>query len=270
MSQSKLARLMRFDWVLPVYVVTFFVFMLAPIVAVVAVSFNSAAFISFPFEGFSFRWYHRIIEYTPFITSLVTSIKLAVLATASASLFAIPAALALARSRSVAASAISALLLAPLAVPAIVLGFALLYFLGSLHFGVSFLALWISHTVLLIPFVFRTVLAVYRGISPQYAEAAAILGANSWRVFRYVTLPLIKPGIFSGALFSLLISFDNVPVSFFFGSANSTTLPIVMLSYMENQFDPSIAAISAVQMAIAFVALFAVQRLFGLKGIVGA
>lgn len=78
-----------------------------------------------------------------------------------------------------------------------------------------------------------------------------------------MTLPLVKPGIFSGALFSLLISFDNVPVSFFFGAADSTTLPIVILSHMENQFAPSIAA---VQMAIAFVALFIVQRLFSLKG----
>lgn len=263
-------RPLGFGWLLDVYVIIFFVFMLAPIIAVIVISFNSTAFISFPFEAFSLRWYYRIVEYKPFIRSMVTSLQLAFAATFAACLLGVPAALTLARDRSKIGGALTAFLLMPLAVPSIVLGFALLYFLGALNFGVSFLSLWISHTVILVPYIVRTVLAVYRGVSPHYAEAAAILGANPVRVFYHVTLPLIRPGIFAGSLFSLLISFDNVPVSFFFSSADSVTLPIVMLNYMENQFDPSIAAISTVQMAIAFIALLTVQRLFGLKGIVDA
>jgi putative spermidine/putrescine transport system permease protein len=83
-------------------------------------------------------------------------------------------------------------------------------------------------------------------------------------------LPLIKPGIFAGALFSVLISLDNLPLSFFFGGADSSTLPVVMLSYMQNQFDPSIAAIATVQMLIAIIALGVVNALYGIEKLTAA
>src|SRR5262249_49451831 len=99
----------------------------------------------------------------------------------------------------------------------------------------------------------------------DFEESASILGATRAQTFRYVTLPLIRPGIFAGSLFSILISFDNLPISFFFGSASTNTLPVVMLSYIEHQFDPSIAALSAVQMMLAVAALILVERVYGLK-----
>ena len=133
-------------------------------------------------------------------------------------------------------------LLAPLSMPMIVLGLALLYYLSALGFGISFASLLIAHTVISIPYIVRTVVGVYRGLGPDYEEAAAILGADRWNILRHVTLPLIRPGIFAGSLFAFLISFDNLPISYFFGSATTNTLPVVMLSYLESQFDPSIAA----------------------------
>nr|WP_239032025.1 hypothetical protein [Paroceanicella profunda] len=83
-------------------------------------------------------------------------------------------------------------------------------------------------------------------------------------MFRHVTLPLIRPGIMAGSLFSFLTSFDNLPVSYFFGSADTNTLPVVMLSYMEHQFDPSIAALSTLQLLLAVVALIVVDRIYGI------
>src|ERR1019366_7430481 len=130
-----------------------------------------------------------------------------------------------------------------ISIPAIVLGFALLYFLSALALGVSFTALLIAHTVIAIPYVSRTVLSVYRAVAPDLEETAAILGANRWQTLFHVTLPIIRPGIFAGALFAVLISLDNLPISFFFGSSTTNTLPVVMLSYLQNQFDPSVAAI---------------------------
>ena len=150
---------------------------------------------------------------------------------------------------------ISNLLLAPISVPAIVLGFALLYFLAALSFGLSFLALLVAHTVAGIPYIVRTVLATYRAVPAELEECASILGAGRWQIFWHLTLPLVRPGIFAGGMFAVLTSMDNLPLSFFFGSASVNTLPVVMLSYMENQFDPSIAAISTVQMVIAVAAL---------------
>jgi putative spermidine/putrescine transport system permease protein len=256
------------DWprvLLTLYVVVFVIFILAPIVSVVVVSFSTASFITFPVPGWGLRWYWRIIEYRPFIESLVTSIELALAAASLGALLGVPAALALARSRSAGAALLANLLLAPISVPAIVLGFSLLYFLAGIGFGISFLSLLIAHTVASIPYIVRTVLATYRGVQPSLEEAASILGASRWQVLRHTTLPLIRPGIFAGALFAVLTSLDNLPLSFFFGSASTNTLPVVMLSYMENQFDPSIAAISTVQMLIAILCLLALDKVYGIE-----
>jgi putative spermidine/putrescine transport system permease protein len=252
-------------WALGAYCVLFLVFLLMPIVAVVWVSFSSATFIMFPLPGYSFRWYARIIEYRPFIDSLLVSIQVAVASAILGAGLGVPAALWAARSRSTAAAAVSNLLLAPISVPAIVLGFSLLYLLSAMAFGISFRALLITHTVVAIPYVARTALAVYRSLPPDFEEAAAVLGASRWQILRHVTLPLIRPGIFAGALFAILISLDNLPLSFFFGSSQTNTLPVVMLSYMQNQFDPSIAAISTVQMLIAVTTLLVVNALYGIE-----
>lgn len=266
-------RRKRRDWLaigLGIYVVAFVVFLLLPILAVVAVSFSAASHISFPIENLSFKWYVRIWEYKPFIDSLVTSIQIAFLSAALGAILGVPAALWVARSRSTAAQAMGNLLLAPISIPAIVLGFALLYFLSAIALGISFLSLLLTHTVVAVPYISRTVLAVYRAIPPELEEAAAILGASRWQTFRMTTLPLIRPGIFAGGLFAVLISLDNLPLSFFFGSATTNTLPVVMLSYMQNQFDPSIAAISTVQMLIALAVLLVVNRVYGIDRLTAA
>jgi putative spermidine/putrescine transport system permease protein len=250
---------------LALYVLLFLGFIAAPIVSVVIVSFSSASFIAFPIPGFTLRWYWRIIEYRPFVDALIVSAEVAVLSTLLGTLLGVPAALALARSRTTTAAIVSNLLLAPITVPAIVLGLALLYFLTSLSLGISLTALLIAHTVAGIPYIVRTVLSVYRSIPPDLEEAAAILGASRWQTLVHTTLPLVRSGVFAGGLFAILTSLDNLPLSFFFGSANTNTLPVVMLSYMENQFDPSIAAISTVQMTIAIVVLLIADRVYGIE-----
>jgi putative spermidine/putrescine transport system permease protein len=255
------------SWLLLAFNVAFFIFLLAPIVVVVMVSFTPELSVSVPYHGFSMRWYQRIIDYKPFMASLKISLLLALASAALAVFIAIPAAIGLGRSTTRISSVIVTLLLAPIAIPALVVGFSLLYFMSGLGIGVSFFALLIAHTVISIPYVMRTVLAVYRGLGINLEEASAILGADEWQTFQNVTLPLIGPGIFAGALFAVLVSLDNLPVSYFFGTANVTTLPVVMLSYLQNQFDPSIAAISTVQMLIAVILLFILERTYGLRAL---
>lgn len=270
MSAAAIRRRQRTDWIkvgLVIFTVLFFIFIMAPILIVVVSSFSADSFIAFPVRRWSLRWYYRVVEYKPFLASLSTSLQLAVASAFLAALLGVPAALVLARAGGRLAMMISALLLSPISIPAIVLGFALLYYLSALGFGVAFLPLLVAHTVVSIPYVSRTVIAVYRGLSPDLQEAAAILGAGPWQRFRLVTLPLIRPGIFAGAMFAMLISFDNLPLSFFFGDAATNTLPVVMLSYMQNQFDPAIGAISVIQMTIAVIALLIVERFYGLKSL---
>nr|NKR04590.1 ABC transporter permease subunit [Escherichia coli] len=135
-------------------------------------------------------------------------------------------------------------LLSPLSMPMIVIGFSALFFLSRIGVWVSLTALLIAHTVVCLLYVLRTVAATYRCTGPSLVVAPSLLGANPLQVFWHVVLPLIRPGIAAGSLFSFLVSFDNLPISYFFGSPETLTLPVVMLSYMEHQFDPSIAALS--------------------------
>ena len=168
------------------------------------------------------------------------------------------------------ADSIMTFLLSPLSMPLIVVGIALLFYLSALGPGVSFTSLLIAHTVISVPYVIRTVAGVYRGVSPDYEETAAVLGANRIQIFRYVTLPMIKPGIFAGMLFAMPISIDNLPISFFLGCAHTNTLPVVMLSYLEHQFDPSVAAASSIQLLVAVIGLFIVERIYGLDAMAPA
>lgn len=255
---------------LGIYVLAFMVFLLLPILVVVVISFSSATYIAFPMPGVSLQWYARVFDYAPFMQSLKVSIQIAVASAILGAMLGVPAALWAARSPSIAANAVSTFLLAPISVPAIVLGFSLLYMLSALAMGVSFTSLLITHTVVSIPYIARTVLAVYRAVPPDFEEAAAVLGASRWKTFWHVTMPMIRPGIFAGGMFAVLISLDNLPLSFFFGSSTTNTLPVVMLSYMQNQFDPSIAAISTIQMLIAVAALLVVNALYGIEKLTAA
>lgn len=265
-SQTISARFSRIG--LLIFTVVFFIFLLAPIAVVVLFSFVDQAFVKLPVESFSLRWYARMVEYKPFLSSLWFSLFVAVVSGFAALIISLPAALALARSGSVFATTVVTLLLAPLSMPMILLGVALLYYLSWMGLGVSVLSLLIGHTVVAIPYVTRTVIAVYQDANPSLEESARILGANGWQAFRYVTLPLIRPGIISGLLFSMLVSLDNLPISLFFAGASTNTLPVVMLAYQQNQFDPAIGAISTVQLVVAVVLLFVIERTVGIRYLV--
>jgi putative spermidine/putrescine transport system permease protein len=245
-------------------VCAFVVFMTAPILVVVVISFTSAGYVGFPMPGLSLRWFQRVLDYPPFLSGIVVSLEVAAGATLLSALLGIPAALGLARSDRAGAQAVMAFLLSPLSIPMIVLGFASLFYLSRIGFGLSLGALLICHTCVCLPYLVRIVASVYRSLPPGLEEAAEVLGAPRWRVLWHVVLPLLRPGILAGSLFSFLVSFDNLPLSYFFGSPATNTLPVVMLAYVEQQFDPSIAALSTLQLLVAVIILLAVDRAYGL------
>jgi putative spermidine/putrescine transport system permease protein len=261
-SKGHLVRL----W-LPVYTLCFALFLLAPILVVIAVSFTAGSAMVVPYEGFSLQWYRRVFDYEPFVSSLITSLYVAGASVLCAIVIAVPAALGLARQKGRIAEVLVSFLLSPLAIPPLVIGLSLLFHLAKMGIGASFFALLIANTVVSIPYILRTVLAVYRNVDARFGEAAAVLGATPWKTFWHVTLPLISHGIFAGALFAMLVSLDNVGIAYFFGTAQATTLPVVMLAYAENQFDPAIAAVSTVQTLITFGMLLLVEKFFGLRAL---
>jgi putative spermidine/putrescine transport system permease protein len=242
------------------YLAAFFGFVFAPILVVCAVAFQTAGFVSFPIQGVSLQWFAKAFAYKPFMDGLLTSFEVAALSSGLAILVGTPAALALARRESRASDAVVTLILSPLSVPLIVLGYALLFYLSRVGLGTSFAGLVAAHTVVGLPYIVRTVVAVQRTVGRDLEEAALVLGATRFQVLRQVTLPLIRPGLVGGGLLAFLISLDNLPVSYFFSSPSTVTLPVVMLSYMESSFDPSIAALSVIQIAVAIATLLLINR----------
>jgi ABC-type sugar transport system permease subunit len=177
-------------WLLRAYALGFFAFLLLPLAVVVLVSFASDPYITFPPSGISLRWFRAVFHEPSFVLGITNSLKLALAATAVSIVLAVPAALALVRHRFRGRDALESWLLSPLSLPLIVLGVALLFYLGRLGLGLSAFGLLAAHVVITVPYVLRTVTAVYRSADRTIEEAARVLGASPWQTFRRITLPL--------------------------------------------------------------------------------
>lgn len=246
------------------YIAAVAIFILAPLAVVIAVAFTSANFVSFPPPGWSLRWLTKVLGDPTFMRALGNSVVLGFAAAGLAAALATPAALALARGGFRGATEIEAFLLSPLSLPALILAIALLFYFARLGLATSFAGLVIGHAIIVLPYMLRTVLAVYRGIDPAIEEAALMLGATPRRALLHVTLPLIRPGIVAGALLAFLVSFDEVAVALLLASPSSTTLPVAVLNHIAHNYDPAVAAISLIKIVLVVVVLLALELLYGL------
>lgn len=242
----------------------FVVFMLAPLVIVCIVAFTPQGYLSLPTQGLSLRWFKAILAYPEFLRAFYTSLWLAALSSGIVIALAVPAALAIARYRFAGREAITALFMSPLMVPHVVLGIAFLRFFTQIGLSGSFTGLVLSHCLIIFPFALRLVLAASYGMDRRIEQAAISLGAGALTVFRRVTLPLILPGIVSGWLLAAINSFDEVTMTVFIASPATSTLPVRMFLYLQDNIDPLIAAISACLIALTAALLFVFDRLYGL------
>lgn len=242
-----------------------YAFMLAPLVCVVLVSFNADAVQSFPPRALSLHWYWHALRQPSFVDGAVASAALAFCATMIATPAGVAAAWALSRSRWRGKAALEMLLLAPLVVPALVIGIALLIALAAIDVREAPLRLLVGHVLIVLPYVVRTTLASLARLDPSLIEAAETLGASRIVAFREVVLPLIRPGIVAGMLLGFILSFDDVSLSLFLVDARTVTLPIAVMSYLQYSFDPSVAAISAMLIGLTFVVVVVIERRMGMK-----
>lgn len=250
--------------------VLLYVFLLAPLVFVVLVSFNGGPVPSFPPGDLSLHWYGEALRSENFMNGLVTSLWLAAAATLVAVPVGLAAAFGIARGRWRGRAVLEAFFLSPLIVPGIVIGIAVLVALAGLGFGGPALRLTLGHVLIVLPYTIRTVLASMARMDPALEEAGQVFGASRWQVFFLITLPQLRSSIAAGAVLSFILSFDDVSVSLFLSSAQTTTLPIAIMSYMQYNFDPSIAAVSSMLIVATLAVALVVERLFGLKKILGA
>ena len=242
----------------------FVVAMLAPIVVVCLVAFTPEGYLSLPTNGFSLRWFRAIANYPEFVHAFWVSLGLGALSSFVALLFAVPAALAIARYSFRGRDALAALFLSPLMIPHVVLGIAFLRFFTALGIGGSFSGLLIAHVVVVFPFALRLTLAAATGMDRSVEMAAISLGAGGWTLFRRVTLPLILPGVISGWALAFIQSFDDLTMTVFLAAPGTETLPVRMFLYVQDNIDPLVTSVSASVIAVTMVALIMLDRFYGL------
>ena len=254
----------RNGWLALVFHTLFVTFTLAPLAIVCLVAFTPEGYLSVPTRSWSLRWFRAISDYPEFLAAFRGSLWLGILSSTIAIGLAVPAALAIARYRFPGREAVTALFLSPLMVPHVVLGIAFLRFFSQIGLSGTFLGLVLSHVIVVVPFALRLVLATSYGIDTRIEQAAVSLGADVATTFRRVTLPLLLPGIVSGWVLAFINSFDEVTMTVFIASPATTTLPVRLFLYIQDNIDPLVCSISASLIALTAILMIALDRLFGL------
>lgn len=240
-----------------------------PIALVMLLSFGADAYTVLPPNGYSLRWYANILEEPQFIEGFTTSLLVALIATPCAVIGGTLAAYGLWLNRTWFTRTVESVFLAPIMVPLVVTGLALLAFFQSVGMYNSFINIVIGHIIITFPYSVRAVGAVLARYDRSLDEAAASVGVKPWRTFLHVTVPLIRPGIFAGGLFSFVMSFDDFAVTIFLIDPSTTTLPITIYQYMEWNLDPTVSAVSTVLILVAIAGTLLVEKVFGLDRFVG-
>lgn len=245
-----------------------YIFLVGPLLVIVAASFSDTTYLKFPGEGFTLRWYEQILKVKSFGAAAKYSIIVAVLATLIALLLGLPAAYALNRYQFKGKETIKGLFLSPVLIPVIVLGFVMLRYVVNRYHLPALPSLLIGHTILSIPYVMRVVTSSLANFDFATEEAARILGAGQIYTFFHIVLPNIKSGIASACIMAVINSFNNVSLSAFLTSAGVTMLPIEMMAYVEYHFDPTIAALATLLMVITLGVMLLIEKTLGLKSVV--
>ena len=259
------------------YLVLFFLFLETPIIIIVLASFNDGPTVRFPPIGFSLQWYRELLHLVQdgsgtkpgLAKALWTSAGLGVVSMVGAVFAGVLAAYGIERYRFRGRAVLRQALLLPLLFPQIVTGIGLLLWFSQVGSVPTWLRLLIGHLIMTLPYVVVTVSASLQTLDPRLEEAAMNLGANRISTFWHITIPSIRSGIVSGAIFAWLISFSNFTVTFFLYSGEVTPLPAWLYEYLQYFLDPSIAALSTLLIVSTFLVLAIANRLFALGRLVG-
>ncbi|WP_235929462.1 ABC transporter permease [Cellulomonas citrea] len=241
--------LRSFPGVGPVAVATL-VFLYAPILITTIYAFNGGQQ-ALVWDGFSTRWFGYVLTNTAMVTTAITSLKLAAVATAASVVLALAFVLAADGLRRTGSGLANALLSAPLVIPEVVLAVATLGFIRMIGLQPGFTALVLAHTTFCIPFAMMPIRSRLQGLGQEVFEAGADLGARAPAMLRRITLPLLVPGIVSGALLAFVVSMDDFIISAFLSSAGSTTLPVYLFSLIRRGPSPAINVVAVLLLVLA-------------------
>jgi putative spermidine/putrescine transport system permease protein len=241
--------------------------LLSPLAVVALLSVSSGTFLTFPPPGLSLRWFTALAGNADILSAARNSAVLAVLVTLIALLAGFPAAVAIARER--VPGWVSLLISAPLLLPTLVIGLALLITLQPVGLVATWPGLALAHIVVVLPFVVRVMVSSLQALTADMEEAAATLGAAPLRAFLRITLPLAMPGVLAAATLAFLVSFDETVISLFMVGPRLTTLPVALFHYTESRTDPLVAALAVSLVAISVGVIALVDRLIGFTRAIG-
>lgn len=231
------------------YIWLYVAFLYAPIVVITLFSFHSSPALTFPFEGFSLRWYDKIFTDPTFLASLTNSLIVGAGAAAVTTVLGSLAALGLARLKGRVRSVFGLLAFAPVGLPGLFLGISLIILYAQIGLPRSLFTVVIAHVLFTLPFFIETMRSRVEYFDLGLEEAARDLGAGPFNTFRLVTLPIIAPTIAGAAILSFALSFDEFIITVFV-SGNDTTLPLMIWSMMRRAVSPDINAASVLSLAL--------------------
>lgn len=246
MSQSRTSK-----WVFGGTAALVFAFLYLPLFLIVLYAFNKTTINSWPFPGFSTRWFEKLAHDPDVKDAAWLSVKIALFSTGLALLLGTSMAFAFARHRFFGREIVNFVVILPLILPGVITGVALASFFLFTNTDLSVRTVIVGHTTFCIVLVFNNVLARLRRVSPYLEEASRDLGASGLQTFRYVTLPTIRTALVAGALLSFALSFDEIAVTFFLAGADTTTLPLWILGAFRNAKSlPEVNAVATVVLVI--------------------
>ncbi|WDZ80858.1 ABC transporter permease (plasmid) [Ensifer adhaerens] len=239
-------------------------FITLPLMVVVAASFSPTSTVTFLPSEWTLQWYAALWD-SRWLDPFLLSVELAVIVSLASGLLGVLGAYSVAYAKCPGHTAIMAFLLSPMSVPQIVKGVAVVLFLSSigLYDLLGTPGLVMAHIILTLPYVVRMAATAMFGFDKRLDRAARILGASVTQRIRYVLLPLIRSGLFSGMTFAFIISFNNIPLSVFLVRPGQTTLPITVINHLEYSLDPVLAAVNVASLLFILGAIILFEKIGG-------
>jgi putative spermidine/putrescine transport system permease protein len=238
-------------------------FLVLPILVIIPLSFSDSTFLVYPIPGFSLRWYDNLFHSSDWIRAAKNSFIVAPIATIIATVLGTLAAVGLNKADFFGKGVLMAVLISPMVVPVVVVGVGIYLFFAQIGLSDSYTGLILAHAALGAPFVVTTVSATLQGFDHNLVRASLSLGAGPLRTFFRVTLPVIAPGLISGALFAFATSFDDVVITLFVAGPVQTTLPRQMFTGIKENISPTIAALATILIVFSTCLLLVLEWLRG-------
>jgi putative spermidine/putrescine transport system permease protein len=244
--------------------------LLLPLVLILATSFTTASYVSFPPVGFSLRGYAEALRKWEYFESFFLSLWVGVVTAAVATVLGALVALGIVRYRFPGRDAVNAFFMSPLILPTIVIGIALLQFYNRFGLAATPVSLMIGHVIITTPYAIRLVASSLTGMDRSIELAARNLGAAPIRAFLKVTLPLIRPGIVAGGIFAFITSFDNITLSVFLATPRMVPLPVRIYTVLDQPIEPWLIALCSLVILWTGLLILVIERIVGLRGLYGA